>query len=568
VGLATFTKGDNGAFNLYFLEATGVINRPFEVVDKSSASVKLGIGSRTGVPETGPYTLTFGGDTTNALDAAVTAGQIQSALNALSAISSAGGVTVTGELSEHFTVRFTTAGTQGSITADDSQLIPDTVADIDERIAGSASVKEIQEIQLRLTPAVYQDSWSDLSTTVTATMSTLVTGSGSLNDVQRISFSQEPFAGSYRLQFDGAQIEDYADGISLVTSGVFFVNGNANHGLIVNQPVNISFGGTVTGLTNNQTYFVRTIPLPYQFTVAETAGGTIITSTATTQFDVSSLSRQTAPISAQASAADVQAALQALDSIGAGGVIVTGVAGDFYDITFSGAKGYVAWSSEIPLLVQNSTTAKPGKTADVNFATFALRDLLGNSTAVDLELELELTESGTRQTVVLGGCSVSEELIDADSFSPTSGYPSFIFQALTADATNATTSLVAITGLNWTAQANSEYLAEWNLNLYDVSGGGFNGVVSIPTGAELFGNWINCEQTSGFYSPSPVKLNVQSNFALMDEDFEAGSIQNAYIKTGSTAGTVSFEFAKNTIAVTATANEISTGSWVRVEKVK
>jgi hypothetical protein len=131
VGLANFTKGDNGAFNLYFLEATGVINRPFEVVDKSSTSVKLGIGSRLGVPETGTYTLTFGGNTTSALDAAATAGAIQTALNGLSAISSAGGVSVTGELSDHFTVRFTTAGTQGSITANVSQLIPDTVAVIE-----------------------------------------------------------------------------------------------------------------------------------------------------------------------------------------------------------------------------------------------------------------------------------------------------------------------------------------------------------------------------------------------------------------------------------------------------
>jgi hypothetical protein len=54
----------------------------------------------------------------------------------------------------------------------------------------------------------------------------------------------------------------------------------------------------------------------------------------------------------------------------------------------------------------------------VNFATFALRDLLGNSAAVDLDLELELTESGTRSTVILQACSVAEELIDADSFSP------------------------------------------------------------------------------------------------------------------------------------------------------
>jgi hypothetical protein len=132
-------------------------------------------------------------------------------------------------------------------------------------------------------------------------------------------------------------------------------------------------------------------------------------------FDMFTVARQTAPISATASAADVQAALQALDSIGSGGVIVTGIQGEYFDITFSGPKGY---ADQPTLTIQNGTTAKPGKTADVNFATFALRDLLGNSAAVDLDLELEITESGTRQTVILQPCSVAEELIDADSFSP------------------------------------------------------------------------------------------------------------------------------------------------------
>jgi hypothetical protein len=413
VGLATFTKGDNGAFNLYFLEATGVINRPFEVVDKSSTSVKLGIGSRLGVPETGTYTLTFGGDTTSAIDAAATAGAIQTALNALSAISSAGGVSVTGELSDHFTVRFTTAGTQGSITANVSQLIPDTVAVIDERIAGSASVKEIQEIQLRLTPAVYQDSWTNLGTTVTATISTTVTGSGIDNEVQRLTFSREPFSGSYRLTFPSTSFTVN----SIVTSGVFITT--VTHGLALNQPVAITgFDTTITGYTRGTTYFVKSIPEVTQFTVAATAGGTLITGSATTTTTagtITTTARQTAPISATASAADVQAALQSLDSIGSGGVIVTGIPGEYFDITFSGAKGYM---NQPQLTVENGTTAKPGKTADVNFATFALRDLLGNSAAVDLDLELELTESGTRQTVILQPCGVAEELIDANAFSP------------------------------------------------------------------------------------------------------------------------------------------------------
>jgi hypothetical protein len=185
-----------------FLEATGIINRPFEVVTQPG-TVKFGIGSRTASPESGTYTLTFDGDTTSAIEAAATAGAIETALNGLAAISSAGGVSVTGELGDHFTVRFNDNGAQPSITADVSQLIPDTVAVIDERVAGSASVKEIQEIQLRLTPAVYQDSWSDLSTTVTATIETTVTGSGLANEIQRLSFSQKPFAGTLRSHLPG-----------------------------------------------------------------------------------------------------------------------------------------------------------------------------------------------------------------------------------------------------------------------------------------------------------------------------------------------------------------------------
>jgi hypothetical protein len=396
------------------LEATGVINRPFEVVDKSSTSVKLGIGSRLGVPETGTYTLTFGGDTTSGLDAAATAGAIQTALNGLSAISSAGGVSVTGELSDHFTVRFLTAGTQGSITADVSQLIPDTVAVIDERIAGSASVKEIQEIQLRLTPAVYQDSWTDLGTTVTATIATTVTGSATDNEVQRLTFSREPFAGTYRLSTPTRGLND--DVFSVVT-GIFSLAGEAAHDFILNEPVVFTLiDSPVTGFNTGVIYYIQTIPLPFQFGVSLTPGGTLITSTSTgNEFVFETVARQTAPISATASAADVQAALQALDTIQSGGVIVTGIQGEYFDITFSGPRSY----QDVGLLtIQNGTTAKPGKTADVNFATFALRDLLGNSTAVDLDLELELTESGTRQTVILQACSVAEELIDADSFSP------------------------------------------------------------------------------------------------------------------------------------------------------
>jgi hypothetical protein len=567
VGLATFTKGDTGAFNLYFLEATGVINRPFEVVDKSSTSVKLGIGSRTGVPQSGTYTLTVDGiELTTPLAFNATAAQIEAAINDELG---EGTVSVSGTLETLFTIRFNNVGAQQSIAADVSQLIPDTVAVIDERIAGSASVKEVQEIQLRLTPAVFQDSWTDLGTTVTATIATTVTGSDTENEVQRLSFSREPFAGTYRLTFLENNLANTPGLLSGVTDGVF--TAISNHGLILNQPLRFDgFVPPITGFTSGQIYFVKTIPQPTQFTVAETAGGTLITASVTGSIDWTTITRQTAPISATASAADIQAALQALDSIGASGVIVTGIPGEFFDITFSGPKGYANFSGDTgPITIQNGTTAKPGKTADVNFATFALRDLLGNNPAVDLDLELELTESGTRQTVILQACSVAEELIDADSFSPTSGFPSFIFQALTALATNATTSLVAITGLNWTAQANSEYLVEWNLLCKaEEADGDIDGQVTIPEGATQTSRLL-CSIANDSLSPRGVSLTdgdiiFEANGAN-DESFL--NMQKMYLQTGSTAGIVSFNFAQN-FATTGFIAAIEEGSWVRAEKVK
>jgi hypothetical protein len=167
-----------------------------------------------------------------------------------------------------------------------------------------------------------------------------------------------------------------------------------------------------------------------------------LTGTATTGNVLTTL-RQTAPIAANATSADIAAALSALDSIGSGGATVSGVQGEYYDIAFSGDKGY---AKQPAITIQNGLTAKPGKTADVNFSTYALRDLVGNSTSVDLDLEIEVTDGGTRQTVILSQCSVSEELIDADSYSPVHILTPTNFGGVWAHTGNGIQTVFAITG--------------------------------------------------------------------------------------------------------------------------
>ena len=400
-----FVKGDNGAINLYFLEATGNVTSPFNVIDYTGTDVKFGVGSRTGVPASGTFTLSFGGQTSGAIGYSATAGAISSALNSLSTITAAGSVSVDGTMATNFVVSFNSAGTQSAITGNFARLIPTTTALIDERLVGDATNAEIQEIQLRLAPAVYEPTWTDLGTAMTVSVATTLTGSTLNNEIQRVTFSRAPYLGSYRFTVPTYNV----DIASTVTDGVFITA--SNHGLSLSQPVVLTGFTALTGYTAGTQYFVRSIPQTTQFLLGVTAGATAITTgtgTVTTGSVATTILRQTDPLDATTTASALQIALQSLDSIGANNLTVSGIQGSYFDVTFGGDKGF----SDLPTLqVQSGLSATPGKTASVNFSTFGVRDYLLNATSATADLEIELTESGERNTIILQSCTLTEELI-------------------------------------------------------------------------------------------------------------------------------------------------------------
>ena len=406
-----FVKGDNGAINLYFLEATGNITSPFNVIDYTGTDVKFGVGSRTGTPASGTFTLSFGGQTSGAIAFSATAGAISSALNSLSTITAAGSVSVDGTMATNFVVSFNSAGTQGAITGNFARLIPTTTALIDERLVGDATTAEIQELQLRLAPAVYQPTWTDLGTALTVSVATTLTGSTLQNEVQRISFSRPPYQGSYRVTVPTYNV----DIASTVTDGVFITT--SNHGLTLAQPVVLTGFTALTGYTAGLQYFVRSIPQTTEFLLGVTAGAVAITTgtgTVTTGSVATTVLRQTDPLDASTTASGLQSALQSLDSIGAGNATVSGIQGSYYDVTFGGSKGF----ADLPTLqVQSGLSATAGKTASVNFSTFGVRDYLLNATSATADLEIELTTAGERSTIILQPCTLTEELISQGGLS-------------------------------------------------------------------------------------------------------------------------------------------------------
>jgi hypothetical protein len=402
-----FVKGDDGVFTLYFLESSGVVGRPFNLVDKTAADVKLGIGLKNGVPRDGTYTLSFSAETTGDIPAAATAGAVQVALNSLSAISSAGGVTVTGAIEDQFTVRFNSAGTQSAITGSFNLLTPDSIALIDERIEGTATEREVQEIQIRLAPAVFQETWANTESTVTGTLTRTVTGGTDVNETQLLTFSQTPDDGFFRLTFPSKTVTISTN----VVSGLFI--STEPHGFRDGQFIAVTGFDAISGFTRERSYLVTeadstSFKLFERSVFIGQTGVQNATATATTSPGlVSSFSRQTQPILVPFNTTDIESALARLESIGSGGAQVT-QNGNEYEIVFAGEKG----GAEQPLLVlQNNTSVVPKKEAVVDFGTFALRDILHNEPEVDLDFEIELTEAGAKQTVVQTQCQVAEELI-------------------------------------------------------------------------------------------------------------------------------------------------------------
>jgi hypothetical protein len=96
----------------------------------------------------GTFTLSWGGDTTAALDHDSTAGEVQTALNALASITAAGGVTVSGSLAEGWTVTWDDPADRAAITGSASGMPGGTAVAVTTVTAGTVSVAEVQRIEL------------------------------------------------------------------------------------------------------------------------------------------------------------------------------------------------------------------------------------------------------------------------------------------------------------------------------------------------------------------------------------------------------------------------------------
>jgi hypothetical protein len=231
---------------------------------------------------------------------------------------------------------------------------------------------------------------TNLPTVVTATVTTIIGGTSTTSEIQKITFSSRPSGGVWQITMP----EDSRTLASAVTAGVFITS--AYHGFAVSQPIIFPTLSGASGVTAGNQYFVYDLQSPDRFRIVATLGGTVMSVTASAG-TISIPARSTQLLNATADAASVQAALEALDTVRDGNVAVAGNAGEYFYLSFRSSKA----NANFPPVTVSDTTLVPqyGKSGTLNLSVSGLQTILDAETDDEAELTLEVSVSDTGSVI-------------------------------------------------------------------------------------------------------------------------------------------------------------------------
>ena len=259
------------------------------------------------------------------------------------------------------------------------------------------------------TPAALQTSWTSLSTSVAATVTSLVEGGSGSNEQQLITLSPQPARGGWAIQFPTRNVT-----VSSVSANVFTA---ADHGLYNGQSVSLSaFSFTASAVANGSSYFVirnskdafslGSIAFSTTALTASASGGGTVTLPAVTTGQLSYNADPNQVESAIAAAGLVENNIPQL--------LVTGTPGREYLLTFANGSGNRNYGNVS--VVGSTLSAPPGLQANVNFATNQIAALISSGSA-SATLEIEVSGGGRRQTYQTA-CTLSSDIIKSSSPAP------------------------------------------------------------------------------------------------------------------------------------------------------
>jgi hypothetical protein len=158
-----FTVGDQVPVEVYLTKPVAGSGQVLqEVPFPAGAVLRVAVGQVNQSPTAGSWSLSYDGDETSALAFDASASAVQTALNALASITSAGGVTVS-RVGDAYSIEFNTVGARDTITGSAGTLVPLSSVALQTLQEGTASVKEVVFAQVKVRPIALCETFSDLA---------------------------------------------------------------------------------------------------------------------------------------------------------------------------------------------------------------------------------------------------------------------------------------------------------------------------------------------------------------------------------------------------------------------
>lgn len=199
-----FTQGDTVPLLIYLLkQRTNNQGQPYDNIEITTETLKIALG-RLDEPATGgTFILTYGANSTSALPYNETVANVETALNALASIISAGGVTVSGADSGPYTVDFVTNGARTDFSGDLTLTIPSCDLIVIEKTVGDGSTRESQVLKIKESPVALQETFAAIAAPTIA-VTEVIKGATGINEVQKVKIDQECQDGNFSLSYDSS----------------------------------------------------------------------------------------------------------------------------------------------------------------------------------------------------------------------------------------------------------------------------------------------------------------------------------------------------------------------------
>lgn len=316
-----FVVGDKQPIEIYLVKPSSSTAAQHVVLPVPPGStLKTAIGVINKTPTAGEWFLSYDGDETDAIAATCTAAELQTELNALASITSAGGVTVS-KLGTQYNITFNTPGNRMAFVSRNESLFPASVIQQQVLQEGSVSASEVVLVNLAVRPIALLDTYTDPDSPA---------GTFTENTYQITGSYRK--SGTYRLQItwhDTATKTVWTDPIG-ITDSMSVVSQKIFDAMVFGgwgRDIKIDAGGTLATTVNNWGLAVTATDaakwrLDFVKPIYQIGTGIEINPYAG-KFTLSYLGNVTGELDAKATATEVQTALNALASItAAGGVTV------------------------------------------------------------------------------------------------------------------------------------------------------------------------------------------------------------------------------------------------------